>query len=272
MPERYTYIGKLFVFSTSLHVIFFGIIFFSLNFNQSSKINIVLKRKHSAKIVLLPLIKSVPGAIAKLSTQTKPPFSSLKIAQAKPPVKSNPKKIVPKKVEPPKKNTTIVAAQKPKPAAKQLVAKQLIAKPLPKPVPKKVPQKVQPPKPKPIKQEKKVEPSKKIEQKDQPLKNIAERLNQEEIIYLGRDDVVTIELHSLMQEEIEKTWQPPLGLSKDLVCKIKVQVDTKGQVGTVMLQESSAVISYDIAARMALNSCSYPKAFWGKEVVITFKQ
>jgi len=260
VPERYTYIGKLFVFSTSLHVIFFGIILFGFNVNQPSKINVVLNRNHSAKIVLLPLIKSVPGAIAKLSTQTKTPSSSLKIAQAKPLAK---------------KNTTTIAAQKPK-----QVAKQPAIRPLPKPAPKKAPQKVQPPKSKPQlkKQEKKVEPkkvepSKKIEQKkEQSLKNVADGQSQEEIIYLGRDDVATIELHSLMQEEIEKTWQPPLGLSKDLVCKIKVQVDTKGQVSTVMLQESSKVISYDIAARIALNSCNYPKAFWGKEVVITFKQ
>ena len=76
----------------------------------------------------------------------------------------------------------------------------------------------------------------------------------------------------MIEQELEKAWHPPVGLSKDLACIIKVKVNSNGGIDDLTLEESSKVISYDIAARTALDTMSFPKMLRGKEVIITFKQ
>lgn len=151
---------------------------------------------------------------------------------------------VPKKVEQ-KKQTTVVAEKKVEPAKKpeQKIEQKKIAQ---KPAPKLV-QKTMPPKAAPVKQE-------------------------EQIIYVGRDDKIMLDLQDQLEQEIQKVWHPPVGIASTVHCALKVVIDHKGAVRTCGIEESSSVITYDIAARAALMNMKFPKQLWGKEVVITFKQ
>ncbi len=250
MPDKYIYLSKLLFLSTSLHAFFLMVLLLTYQHHHPNRFSFVINhRLDTAKIKLLPLIKTVSDGLTTLAESGQQD----KLFGKKTEFKNSTvqKKNAPKKVESPK--TALV----------QKVQKH-VAKPQ---VLEKKAQKIVEQKPEfPKQQEKKAEQPKPIAQKQ------VEQPKEDDVIYLGRDDLVLLALHNRVQEEIQKTWHPPVGLSKDLACTIKVKINNKGLVADFVMEESSRVISYDISARMALSTMSFPKELWAKEVVITFKQ
>src|SRR5690606_39199699 len=96
--------------------------------------------------------------------------------------------------------------------------------------------------------------------------------NEQEIIYIGREDKIILEHQMHVQRQIENTWRAPVGLAKDLMCEIAITLNEYGAVEQLTIEKSSQVSTYDITARSALSHITYPKTMWGKRLIITFKQ
>ncbi|TET05802.1 hypothetical protein E3J79_04225 [Candidatus Dependentiae bacterium] len=84
-------------------------------------------------------------------------------------------------------------------------------------------------------------------------------------------DFDTLQIQQYIQNEISHYWRPPIGLLDDLICKIRIQIDNNGTVSNAVIEESSGVLVYDLAARSATNSLLLPCWAWGKEFTINFK-
>ena len=223
---------------------------------QNNAYQLVINRRISpASIVLLPLVKTVPGSLVALSSASVKTLADR--AHKKDVVP--PKKVVqPKKAPPKQTKSTALVKKEPSKQIKTTAKKQSpVKKPAPKPVVKK-----SAPTPKVVQQKKgAVAPQ-----------DFSATTTNPEIIYIGRDDLVLLNNHRAMQENIERAWKPPVGLSKDLMCTVAVAVNNNGTIESLLVEESSKVLSYDVTARMALSKVAFPKIFWGKKMVITFKQ
>lgn len=92
-----------------------------------------------------------------------------------------------------------------------------------------------------------------------------------EIIAIGHQEYDALCLYAVIQEEIERAWHPPAGIRPPRGCIVKVSVDNDGKVSNAVIQESSTLITYDIAARMALLQTYLPRDLAGKELVIAFQ-
>ncbi len=172
------------------------------------------------------------------------------------------------------KSTTLTSFSKPK---KKHVAQ------------KSKPKKIQKQKPKPKKkivaQKKKAQ---KIVQKKQSKKKIARSIKKksknvvaknkkiveekQKPIYVGQVEMEAFRMQDEMQREVVRYWSPPVGLSKDLVCVLKVLVDWSGRVTKTSVAQSSGVLMYDISARTAVSRMQLQQWAHGKEFSITFKQ
>jgi hypothetical protein len=216
-----------------------------------------------------PIKPSVKPLIKPISVQSSAMQAKKELIQEL--IKEQPKKIALQKEQ--KKTPKKVEKEQPK--KKELIKKMAESKPLAKHEAKKINQ-----------TQKKNEEKKEIKHKEKPLdcpiapliankkeENSAPlEKQQEEVIYIGREEKALIALHELVQQEITACWRPPVGLSDELSCVIKIKISAQGIIDALDIERSSQVLSYDIAARNALYHISFPKGLWGQEVVITFKQ
>lgn len=92
------------------------------------------------------------------------------------------------------------------------------------------------------------------------------------IIYVGRDDLEAFQLQQAICQEINEHWKPPFGVPHDKVCEVRMLVDWEGKIKNVTVTQPSGIAMYDISARTAVQQITVPKAAWGKELSITFKQ
>ena len=91
-----------------------------------------------------------------------------------------------------------------------------------------------------------------------------------EPLNLNSEDV-SDHVYQAMVSEITKAWHPPAGLGGTLSCQVKVALTHNGSVSQVSLEQSSGVLAFDMAARAAMwRVKAYPRALWGREVVIVF--
>lgn len=277
MPKQISYFAKLFGVSSFLHLVLISSILFLWQKPNNQAHQLVINRRVTpASIVLLPLVKTVPGALAALSQQQKKQSPKI-VAQPKP-KPTPPKKVAaaPQKKaqpKPPQRKTTLAKKEPPKP--KTPVAKKQPPVNKPASVAKKQPEKKSLPVAKQTVPKKVPTPAPKVVQKKEVApKDLLSTTthNESEIIYVGRDDLVLLKNHQAMQQDIERVWKPPVGLSKDLMCTVAVALNNNGTIQSLAVEESSKVLSYDVTARMALSKVSFPKMFWGKKLAITFKQ
>ena len=177
----------------------------------------------------------------------------------KQPVVSTVKKVV---------GTTVTAGPKPK---KKLVAKKQQKK---NPVEKK--QKLAAVK-KPLLVSKKKSVTKKVAAQKQkhlvPQKVSQSKTTSDQApVYVGQVEMEALRMQQQLQREMSQHWKPPVGLTKDLECVLKVLVDWSGNVSETGVNKSSGVLMYDISARTAVAQMQMPQWARGKEFNITFKQ
>jgi len=209
--------------------------------------NITVSRAHidsGAPVIFLPFHKVVSNPYSPRLRRTGQPVKAKPkakkatvVAQAKPQ-----KKIETKKKKPKKEVKKVAENKKSSPQTKSVKKKVTQAKPVPKKIEKpQVVQSVQP-------------------------------ISEQAPVYVGQVQMEALRMQDEMHAVISEHWKPPVGLSKDLVCVLKILVDWNGAVKQTTVHESSGVLVYDVSARTAVAHASAPKSTYGKEFYITFKQ
>ena len=98
-------------------------------------------------------------------------------------------------------------------------------------------------------------PSTLPEQADDGIDMTGGILGQEEfgdVVQMGRDELVALELQEGITQAIQLVWFPPLGLSRSCAGSVQITTDTHGHVTDVLTVKKSTSVAYDIAARNAI--------------------
>jgi len=263
--SRHVFWAKLLLFSSVVHAVLLFVVFFMYKGSYFSY-RVTVSRSFlasGAPVVFLPLYKTIqqkqikknsPSVHTKTTKTTGPKQTTKLAAVVKPKKKSIAKKTVQKK-----KRSTTVAKKKKKPAVKKITKK--IAKPIKKEI-------------KTVNKKKTSSPIHKKKKNVQALvhSNRTSVPKQQEPIYVGQMEMDAQWMQNEMHKEVTKKWRPPVGLSKDLVCILKVLIDWHGNTTHTTVEQPSGVLLYDISTRTAMMQLTLPSWAYGKEFTITFKQ
>lgn len=109
---------------------------------------------------------------------------------------------------------------------------------------------------------------------DNQTQNVSQNIEamDNDVLYVGRAQLEALQMQTEIQQEVERRWKPPVGLSKELLCYIRVTIDWQGVVQKAYVEKPSGVLIYDVHARNAAREIVFPKTAWGKEIVLHFKQ
>ena len=69
---------------------------------------------------------------------------------------------------------------------------------------------------------------------------------------------------------VRRWWYPPRGVQPQALCTVRVTIASSGSVTAAVIEKSSGVPVYDIAAKGALLKATFPKHIWGKQCVVQF--
>ena len=301
---------KIFFVSFVVHLIFLLAIFVFYRghiFDSSIKISVPL-RHPGMRIVYLPFHKRAsksivckPGSVGKKASAST--VSRKKVAKKKTAMvqskKSQQKKVTEKAV--PKKVAPVKKVEKPKTAVKKEIKKEPPKKKIEpkkdelqkkKKEPEKEIKKEEKPEPKPepkpeIKPELKSDPKPEIKKEEiksvpeEPLPEVEQEIvipegaevieiGDENIVYMGRDDMAALNAQELLQEAVQSVWRPPVGMPGGTTCELKVAVDWAGVACDILVEKRSGILMFDVSAKSAAKKTNYPKMFWGKTITITF--
>ena len=170
------------------------------------------------------------------------------------------------------KPVTKIAAKKPTPIKKTL-PKKAVAALKPKSSPQKIAKNVT---------HKKPVPFDKIKKNKQEIKTVnssvahkhVEKKQQDQSIAFDTNQAIDngmIEDFIVLQQELAKHWQPPVGIDRSCACAITAHIDRQGKIEDIIIDDSSGVLMFDVAARTAMLAMNLPHWTWGKSLSITFK-
>ena len=153
--------------------------------------------------------------------------------------------------------------------------------------PKKNPVPAKKPEPKKLVQNK--IPEKKIEKKQEPksepeIKPTAlskvegagqSGVDDEEQLHfnvLGETDRMFIRFQGYVQQEIERVWQPPLGVPKGTECTGLFKIGKDGSVQKFELLTRSKILIYDLSIIKVSRNFKFDSCLWGKTFSVDFRQ
>jgi hypothetical protein len=93
---------------------------------------------------------------------------------------------------------------------------------------------------------------------------------EENIIYVGRDEIDQYRENTEVYDALSAVWHPPLGIDPDRPCTLEVAIDTNGSASRVTVEASSGILVYDSSAQAAAYEVVFPERWHGKTLHITF--
>lgn len=97
-------------------------------------------------------------------------------------------------------------------------------------------------------------------------------LDLENVEFVGYEQLDSIALQHKIQDNIAKLFKPPVGIAKDVICELSVQVDQQGKAQAAKVVKSSGILAYDTAARGAIYKAEFPKEIYRKTITIALGQ
>ncbi len=167
-----------------------------------------------------------------------------------------------------KKSAQKLCAKKPEPVAKkkrELVQQK--AQPLPEPEPKKIPEPVVP-----------TPPAEQLEQAVEPIEpSVAHEIDVDaqgadpDVLYMNRDEYDAYIMQEQIQQEVARTWRPPLGVAPGTQCVVTICVTWQGAIESYTIKEPSGILMFDMSVRASLKDMQMPRSSYGKEIMLTYK-
>lgn len=127
--------------------------------------------------------------------------------------------------------------------------------------------------------EKKVE-TKKVQKKVSPPQKEPEKKEdflegEEEFLHfnlMGEADPAMIAYQQAIQKEVERVWQPPLGVPKGTECVVTFVVDRQGEIKNFEITKQSQVLIYDLSIVRVAKNFQFDRRLWNKTFTINFRQ
>ena len=95
-------------------------------------------------------------------------------------------------------------------------------------------------------------------------------LSDESPITLGQEEFELLQTYQAIYEQMNQQWHPPAGLHPVKQCIILVTINNQGSGAQMQVEQSSGVLAYDLAARMAVSRAQFPKNVWDQQVRLHF--
>lgn len=89
-------------------------------------------------------------------------------------------------------------------------------------------------------------------------------------VVLGQEEYELLQAYRVVYEQVSAQWRPPAGIKPLRSCIVLITVDNRGLVAQLTLEQSSGVLAYDIAARMAIARSQFPKHMWNEQIRLHF--
>lgn len=91
--------------------------------------------------------------------------------------------------------------------------------------------------------------------------------------FTGHVDHGMMVLQLEVQEEIERVWQPPVGVPQGTIVKARLTISPQGAVTDVEIIETSPIQIYDMSVIRDAHRFTFShKGLWGKTIDVTFRQ
>lgn len=98
-----------------------------------------------------------------------------------------------------------------------------------------------------------------------------ENSTPENTLLVGQEQMNALQIQEHIQQVMVHHWHPPANMGEQLVCIIKVMINSKGGVEQVVVTQSSGAPLFDTSACVAASKLEAPAVCFGKELLITFK-
>ena len=109
----------------------------------------------------------------------------------------------------------------------------------------------------------------------QKLEELEIDLQDEEQLHfnvLGENDRMFIRFQGYVQQEIERAWQPPLGVPKGTECTGLFTIGKDGSVQNFELLTRSKILIYDLSIIKVSKNFQFDSCLWGKTFKVDFRQ
>lgn len=93
-----------------------------------------------------------------------------------------------------------------------------------------------------------------------------------DVEFVGYQELDSMLIENKVTQAVQKHFKPPVGMSKDIVCELTVQIDRQGKVAKVAICKGSGVLAYDSSARAAIYKASFPREVFGKTIIVILGQ
>ncbi|KKP95237.1 MAG: hypothetical protein US03_C0007G0060 [candidate division TM6 bacterium GW2011_GWF2_36_131] len=98
---------------------------------------------------------------------------------------------------------------------------------------------------------------------------IDETISDEPIV-LGQEEFEALQIYQEVHTELSRYWHPPAGLHPKKSTILLLHIGEKGEVLQTEVEQSSGVLVYDIAARMAVEKALFPEKLWNQLMRLHF--
>lgn len=100
--------------------------------------------------------------------------------------------------------------------------------------------------------------------------NTQDSVNTEVPITIGYEQAHELRVIKDIKQAVFAHWKPPQGFNLRQACHIEVEISTDGTRNVAQVIQSSGILAYDMAARLAVMHASFPREKWGKKLVLVF--
>jgi hypothetical protein len=170
-----------------------------------------------------------------------------------------------KETPPPKVKTKMEAPSKKLALQKKVEPKKKVVTKAKKEEPKKLPEKKLP--------EKKILAKNIEEEKPVELDATEEALDEQlHFNVVGEDDQVFVRYQKYVQQEVEHTWKPPLGVPKGTECTVLFEIGSDGCVKQFEFVTRSNILIYDLSITRVAKLFKFDSCLWGKTFKVDFRQ
>lgn len=97
---------------------------------------------------------------------------------------------------------------------------------------------------------------------------ITESFDSDNVVFVGYEQLDECIVGSKIQQAIQQSWTPPIGVAIGTSCQMRVTVSAQGAAADVKIEKGSGVFVYDASAKTALRNVEYPKEVWNKTITI----
>lgn len=103
----------------------------------------------------------------------------------------------------------------------------------------------------------------------------AKKTNINDDSAVQNDTIKTVEEYRQYESfyaSIAHSWKPPIGSALDCTCQITMHIAWDGSVQKLVIDKSSGILMYDVAARNALYNMFIPSWAYGKSLTVLLRQ